>query len=130
VTSLGAHKVIDYTREDFTRNGESYDIIVDTAGTAPFSRSKASLKEGGRLLLVLGSMPDMLRAPWVSMTGSKKIIPAALKVTAEDLRFLASLAESGAFKPVIDRHYPFEQMAEAHRYVDAGHKKGNVVITV
>jgi NADPH:quinone reductase-like Zn-dependent oxidoreductase len=130
VKSLGADKVIDYTKEDFTRNGETYDLIVDCAGTAPFARSKGSLKKGGRLLLVLGSVPDMLGAPWASMTGSKKIIPAAVKWTAEDLRFLASLAESGAFKPVIDRRYPFEQMVEAHRYVDAGHKKGNVVITL
>jgi NADPH:quinone reductase-like Zn-dependent oxidoreductase len=130
VKSLGADKVIDYTKEDFTRNGETYDLIVDNAGTAPFSKSKSSLKEGGRLLLVLGSVPDMLGAPWISMTGSKKIIPAAVKWTAEDLRFLANLAETGKFKSVIDRRYPFEQMVEAHRYVDAGHKKGNVVITL
>ena len=130
VKSIGADKVIDYTKQDFTRNGETYDIIVDTAGTAPFSRSKAWLKEGGRLLMVLGSVPDMLQAPWVSMTSSKKVIAAVAKWSVEDLRFLASLAESGRFKPVIDRRYPFEQMAEAHRYVDTGRKRGNIVITV
>jgi len=130
VRSLGANHVIDYTKEDFTQNGETYDVIVDTAGTAPFSRSKGSLKKGGRLLLVLGGLPDMLRIPWVSMMSSKKIIagPAAERVA--DLRFLAKLAEAGEFKPVIDRRYPFEQIAEAHRYVDTGRKKGNVIITL
>lgn len=130
VRSLGASHVIDYTKEDFTQNGETYDVIVDTAGTAPFSRSKASLKERGRLLMVLGGLPDMLRIPWVSMTSSKKVIAGPAAGRAEDLRFLAGLAEAGEFKPVIDRCYPFEQIAEAHRYVDTGRKKGNVVITL
>jgi NADPH:quinone reductase-like Zn-dependent oxidoreductase len=130
VRSLGASHVIDYTKEDFTQNGETYDVIVDTAGTAPFSRSKASLKERGRLLMVLGGLPDMLRIPWVSMTSSKKVIAGPAAGRAEDLRFLAGLAEAGEFKPVIDRCYPFEQIAEAHSYVDTGRKKGNVIITL
>tara|TARA_R110001583_G_scaffold194720_3_gene366677 strand:- start:225274 stop:226272 length:999 start_codon:yes stop_codon:yes gene_type:complete len=130
VRSLGASHVIDYTKEDFTKNGETYDVIVDTVGTAPFSRSKASLKEGGRLLLVLAGLPEMLRAPWVSMMSSKKVIAGPVSVRTEDLRFLAGLAQAGEFKPVIDRRYPFEQIAEAHRYVDTGRKRGNVVITV
>lgn len=130
VRSLGASHVIDYTKEDFTQNGETYDVIVDTVGTAPFSRSKTSLKENGRLLQVLGSLPDMLLIPWVSMTSSKKVIAGPATERAEDLRFLAKLAEAGEFKPVIDRRYPFEQIAEAHRYVDTGRKKGNVVITL
>jgi NADPH:quinone reductase-like Zn-dependent oxidoreductase len=130
VRSLGATHVIDYTKEDFTQNGETYDVIVDTVGTAPFSRSKASLKDGGRLLQVLGGLPDMLRIPWVSMTSSKKIIAGPVTERAEDLRFLAELAHAGEFRPVIDRRYPFEQIAEAHRYVDTGRKKGNVVITL
>ena len=130
VKSIGANKVIDYTQVDFTRNGETYDVIIDTAGTAPFSRSKGSLKEGGRLLMVLATLPELLRAPWASMTSSKKVISGPGKWSVEDLRSLASLAEAGEFKPVIDRRYPFERMAEAHRYVDQGHKKGNVVITV
>jgi len=130
VRSLGATHVIDYTKEDFTQNGASYDIIVDTVGTAPFSRSKDSLKEGGRLLMVLGGLPDMLKIPWVLMTSSKKVIAGPAAERAEDLRFLAKLAEAGEFKPVIDRRYPFEQIAEAHRYVDTGRKKGNVVITL
>ena len=130
VRSLGASHVIDYTKEDFTQNGEAYDIIVDTVGTAPFSRIKGSIKEGGRLLMVLGGLPDMLQIPWVSMTSSKKIIAGPAVGRADDLRFLAKLAEAGEFKTVIDRRYPFEQIAEAHRYVDTGRKKGNVVITL
>ncbi len=130
VRSIGADKVIDYTREDFAQNGETYDIIVDTAGTAPFSRSEGSLKEGGRLVMVLGSLPEILRAPWVSMTSSKKVIGGLPAWNAEDVRFLATLAETGRFKPVIDRRYSFERITEAHRYVDTGRKRGNVVLTL
>jgi NADPH:quinone reductase-like Zn-dependent oxidoreductase len=130
VRSLGAGHVIDYTRDDFTQNGETYDVIVDTAGTAPYSRSKRSLKENGRLLLVLAGLPDMLPIPWVAMTGSRRIIAAPAFGSADDLRHLADLAEKGVFRPVIDRLYPFEQIAAAHRYVDTGRKKGNVVITL
>lgn len=128
VRALGASYVIDYTQEDFTRNGQTYDVIVDTVGTAPFSRSKASLKDGGRLLLVLAGLADMLHAPWASMRSGKKVIAGPVSVRVEDLPFLAELAAAGAFKPVIDRRYPFEQMVEAHRYVDSGRKKGNVVV--
>ena len=130
VKSLGANHVIDYTQDDFTKDSETYDIIVDTVGTASFSRSKGSLKEGGRLLLVLGGLPDMLQMPWVAMTSSKRVIAGPAAERAEDLRFLAKLAEAGEFKPVIDRRYPFEHIAEAHRYVDTGRKKGNVIITM
>ena len=130
VRSLGATHVIDYTQEDFTQNGETYDIIVDTVGTAPFSRCKNSFKDGGRLLLVLATLPDMLLIPWASMTSSKKIIAGPAAERAEDLRFLAKLAAAGEFKPVIDRRFPFEQIVAAHHYVDSGRKKGNVVITL
>ncbi|MCP5357620.1 MAG: NAD(P)-dependent alcohol dehydrogenase [Pseudomonadales bacterium] len=130
VKSLGATHVIDYTQQDFTRSGETYDVIVDTVGTAPYSRSKAALKEGGRLLLVLAGLPDMLQAARVSMTGKRKVIAGPVAVRVEDLLFLAELAEAGEFKPVIDRIYPFEQIVEAHRYVDTGRKKGNVVLAL
>lgn len=130
VRSLGAIHIIDYTLEDFTQNGQTYDVIVDAVGTAPYSRSKNSLKEKGRLLLVLAGLPDMLPIPWVSITTSKKIIAGPGQERAEDLRYLAELAEAGDFKPVIDRYYPLEHIAEAHRYVDTGRKKGNVSITV
>lgn len=128
VRSLGATHVIDYTREDFTRTGKTYDVIVDAAGTAPFSRSRDALKAGGRLLLVLAGLPDMLPIPWVAMTSSRKIIAGPAAERQEDLRVLADLARAGLFRPVIDRRYPFEQIAEAHRYVDTGRKKGNVII--
>ena len=130
VKSIGADKVIDYTQDDFAQNGETYDIIVDTVGTAPLSRSKSSLKEGGRLLQVLGTLPDLLKAPWFSMTSGRKVIAGPVNGSAEDLRFLATLAEKGQFKPVIDRRYPFERIVDAHRYVDTGRKKGNVVVTL
>ena len=130
VKSLGASHVIDYTKVDFANNGETYDVIVDTVGTAPFSRSKASLKRGGRLLMVLAGLPDMLKAPWVALTSDKKVIAGPVATRPEDMRFLAGLAEAGEFKPVIDRRYPFEKIAQAHRYVDTGRKKGNVIITL
>jgi NADPH:quinone reductase-like Zn-dependent oxidoreductase len=128
VRSLGANRVIDYTKEDFTRNGETYDVIVDTAGTAPFFRSKSSLSDRGRLLVVLGGVPALLMVPWVSLTSRKRIVAGPAAERAEYLPVLAKLAETGEFKPVIDRRYPFEQMVEAHRYVDSGRKRGTVVV--
>ena len=130
VRSLGADHIVDYTNADFTDSGETYDVIVDTVGTAPFSRSKDSLRKGGRLLQVLGGLPDMLQAPWVSMTSSKKVIAGPAPGRPEALHFLAELAEAGEFRPVIDRRFAFEQIVEAHRYVDTGRKKGNVIITL
>jgi NADPH:quinone reductase-like Zn-dependent oxidoreductase len=130
VRSLGATQVIDYTREDFTRNGQVYDVIVDTVGTAPYSRCKNLLKENGRLLLVLAGLPAMLSAPWISLTSRRKIIAGPVAERAEDLQLLAQLAQCGEFKPVIDRRYALEQIVEAHRYVVSGRKKGNVVITL
>lgn len=130
VKSLGATQVIDYTQEDFTQNGQTYDVIVDTVGTAPFSRSKASLNERGRLLLIFTTLPDMLRIPWVSMTSKKKVIAGVAFGKPEDLLFLTKLVEAGEFKPVIDRRYPLERIVEAHRYADTGRKKGNVIITL
>jgi NADPH:quinone reductase-like Zn-dependent oxidoreductase len=130
VRALGASHVIDYTKEDFTHNGVTYDVIVDTVGTAPFSRCQSSLKAGGRLLMVLGTLPQMLQIPWVSLTTNKKIIAGPASANAEDVRFLARLAAAGEFKPVIDRSFRFEQIVQAHRYVDTGRKKGNVIVTM
>ena len=130
VRSLGATHVIDYTKDDFTQNGETYDVIMDVAGTAPYSRSRRSLNEGGRLLLVLAGLSEMLQAPFSTLRDSRRILAGPVTATADDLRFLAELAETGGYRPVIGRQYPFEQIAEAHRYVDTGHKRGNVVVTL
>jgi NADPH:quinone reductase-like Zn-dependent oxidoreductase len=129
VRSLGAHQVIDYTREDFTKNGQTYDVIVDTVGSAPFSRSARSLAERGRLLMVCATLGDNLSSLWISLRGRKKVIAGVSLGTPAELREIVALARTGEFKPVIDRPYPFEQIVEAHRYVDGGHKKGSVVIT-
>lgn len=130
VKALGAANVIDYTQEDITQNSGLYDIIVDTVGNLPFSRSKLLLKETGRLLQVLGGLPDMLKIPWALITTRKKIIAGPTEVRKQDLHFLANLAKAGEFKPVIDQRFPLEQISEAHRYVDKGHKRGNVVIQI
>lgn len=130
VRSLGADVVIDYSRDDFTKRGETYDLVMDTAGTAPWSRSKGSLAPGGRLLMVLGGLPDMLGSAWVNLTTKNRVVAGTARPTPEDVRLLAELAEAGIYRPVIDRTYPFERIVEAHTYVDAGHKKGNVVVTV
>lgn len=128
--SLGAGHVIDYRQEDFTRSGETYDIIFDVVGKSPFSRSIRSLKKNGYYLIANPRLSTMLRGRWTSMRSSKKVIfePASRK--REDLIFLKELIEAGKLKSVIDRRYPLEQTAEAHRYVETGRKKGNVVITV
>jgi NADPH:quinone reductase-like Zn-dependent oxidoreductase len=130
VKSLGANRVIDYTSEDFTTSGETWDVIIDTVGTAPYSRSKGSLTGNGRLLLVLADLPGMLPIPWVALTSSRTIIAGPAIPKAEHLRAVADLAAAGEFKPVIDRRYPFEQIADAFRYVATGRKRGNVVITL
>jgi NADPH:quinone reductase-like Zn-dependent oxidoreductase len=128
--SLGADHVIDYTQADFTANGETYDVIFDVMGKSSFSRTVRSLKPNGRYLLANAGLSQMVRGRWTSMISSKQVIVGAASEKAEDLNFLKELIEAGKIKPVIDRRYPLEQIAEAHRYVDTGHKKGNVVITV
>ena len=135
VKSLGADKVIDYTKEDFTKNGQTYDIIFDTVGKSPFSRCKDSLTDNGIYLTTVPSPATMFQMLWTSMTGGKRVGIAAtgLRPSSEktkELVFLNGLIETGKIKAVIDRSYPLEQIAEAHKYVEAGHKKGNVVITI
>ena len=135
VKTLGADHVIDYTLEDFTENGKTYDIIFDTVGKRSFSECKGSLTDTG---IFLGTVPTpamMLQALLTAKDGTKKVRFAAtgLRPASEkikDLVFLTELIEVGKIKPVIDRRYPLEQIVEAHRYVEKGHKKGNVVIAV
>ncbi len=127
---IGADHVIDYTKEDFTRNGETYDVIIDVIGKSPFSRSLRSLKPNGRYVLGNPSLSARIRARWTPMTQGKKVIVALASYKTEYYTFLKELIEAGKLKSVIDRRYPLDQTAEAHRYVDQGHKKGNVVITV
>jgi 2-desacetyl-2-hydroxyethyl bacteriochlorophyllide A dehydrogenase len=128
--SLGADHVIDYTKEDFTTNGETYDVIFDVVGKSSFPRSLRSLKRHGRYLLANPGLSQMLRGRWTSRRSSKQVIVGAASEQTEDLLILKELIEAGKIHSVIDRRYPLEHMAEAHRYVDTGHKKGNVVITV
>jgi NADPH:quinone reductase-like Zn-dependent oxidoreductase len=131
VKSLGAENVIDYTKEDFSKSGNTYDMIFDATGQSPFSGCIKSLKKNGVYLRVVHmSLSPVLRGLWISMTSSKKVMGGGIKETAQDLIFLNTLIEAGQLKPVIDRTYTLEDIAEAHRYVETGHKKGNVVITI
>jgi len=132
VESLGADKVIDYTKEDFTKTGQTYDIIFDTVSKSSFPRCKGALKQKGVYLVTIPWPIILLQMLWTSMVGSKKAIFAAtsFKFSTEDLSSIKELIEAGKIKSVIDKTYPLEQMAEAHRYVEKGHKKGNVVITI
>ncbi len=127
--SIGADQVIDYTQADFTQSGQLYDVIIDVVGKSSVSRSLRALKANGRYYLGNPSLSQRLRARWTS-PGSKQILHGAGSQRPEDLAHLRGLIEAGQLRPVIDRSYPLEQMAEAHRYVDQGHKQGNIVITV
>jgi NADPH:quinone reductase-like Zn-dependent oxidoreductase len=127
VRGLGADHVIDYETDDFTRNGQRYDVIMDNHGDAPYARVKGSLQPGGRFLMVIGGLGQMLAATWQKATISASTGDSSM--TAEGYRTLMSLAEEGVLKPVIDSVRPFAQIVEAHRRVDGGHKVGSVVLT-
>jgi NADPH:quinone reductase-like Zn-dependent oxidoreductase len=131
--SIGADHVVDYTREDFTKKGETYDVIFDVVGKSPFARSVRSLTPNGRYLINNARLSKLIRGPSVARRSSKQVIIWQARTGsqyADSLSFLRKALEEGTIKPIIDRCYPMEQIVEAHRYVDAGHKKGNVVITV
>lgn len=130
VHSIGADKVIDYTQEDFTKNGEIYDVIFDTVKTINVSRSLKSLSKNGIMILSAAGMPEMLQGLWISKTSNKKVLTGVISHTAADITFLKELMEAGKLKPVIDRAYPLEQIAEAHAYAEKGHKKGNIIINM
>ncbi len=132
---MGADKVIDYTAAGFSRNGETYDVIFEAVDKSSFSACLRSLKKEGIYLDTVLTLAILLQTLWTSKIGSKKAMMMAtgLRQSSEktkDLLFLTTLIEAGEIKPVIDRRYPLEQTAEAHRYVEKGHKKGNVVITL
>ena len=128
--SLGANRVIDYTQEDFTKSGQLYDAIFDVIGKGSFSGCIRSLKKNGRYLIANPGLSQMIQGHWTSMTGSKKVMFGAGTPKTENLLFLKELIETGNLKSVIDKSYPLEQTAEAHRYIETEHKKGNVVITI
>jgi NADPH:quinone reductase-like Zn-dependent oxidoreductase len=130
VKSLGADKVIDYTKEDFTKHAETYDLIFDVVGATTFDRCQNSLKLKGIFLACIMGLKDMLRALWTSITARKKMRGGVAINNLERMTFIAELAAAGKLKPVIDRSYPLEQIAEAFKHVERGHKKGNVVIAV
>ena len=128
--SIGADRVMDYTREDFTKSGETYDVILDVVGKGSFSGCIRSLNGKGIYLLGNPALSKSVRGWWTAVTSNKKVFSGTASYRAKDLIFLRELIEAGKIKAVIDRRYPLEQIAEAHRYVETGNKKGNVVITV
>jgi len=130
VKALGADHVIDYTKEDFTQSGETYNLIFDILGKSSFSRCKKSLKSKGIQLFASFKMKQLFQMLWTSLIGDKKVICAIAPGSLADLISVKELVEAGKITAIIDRCYPLEQAAEAHRYVEQGHKQGQVVITV
>jgi NADPH:quinone reductase-like Zn-dependent oxidoreductase len=127
VQSLGAERVIDYTEVDYTTTGDSYDIVFDAAMKTSFAEAKLVLEPGGTYLTLDWPILEVLRG---AIDRDARVVIGTARKNPDDLRYLTGLLEEGAIRPVIDRRYPLEQTAEAHRYVDAGHKQGNVVITI
>ena len=130
VKALGANKVVDYTREDFTQRGETYDLIFDVPGKASFARCKRALKPNGRLFYVSFKMKQLGQMLWTSLTGGKKVVCTLSSEKRADLDLIKGLVEAGQLKTIIDRCYPLEQAAQAHRYVENGQKTGTVVLVV
>ena len=130
VRSLGAERVIDYTKEDFVRSGETYDVIADTVSATSFARCKSALSDKGKLLAIAGGLPDMLAALRTLSTSGRKVIAGPAEERPADVPRLAELARAGVLRPVIDRRYDFAQMREAHAYVETRRKRGSVVVRV
>ena len=130
VASLGADRVIDYTTDDFTAEATTYDVIVDCVGTAPFERVAHLINPDGALLLVVADLRAILQAPLRSRRTGKLVTTGVGKPTAEDLSALVGVAEAGSYRAVRDRTYDLADIAEAHRFVDTGHKRGNVVVRI
>lgn len=130
VTSLGADEVIDYKQEDFTQRNETYDLIFDVLGTSSFSACKKSLNKNGRYLRASFKSKQLLHMLWTTIVGGKKVICALAPGSQKDLQTVKELVEAGKIRTIIDKTFPMEQAAEAHRYVEDGHKKGHVVISI
>ena len=128
--AIGADQVIDYTRQDFTESSDAYDVVFDAAGKSSLSLSARCLKHHGMYISANPRPSQMVLDQLASATSGKKSVFGVASYRNEDLATLRELIEAGHLKPVIDRCYPLEQIAEAHRYVETGQKKGNVVITV
>jgi NADPH:quinone reductase-like Zn-dependent oxidoreductase len=128
--SIGADHVVDYTQEDFTESGETYDVILDVVRKRSFSRCKRAIKPNGIYLAANPGLTELVQMLWTSMIGGKKVLTGMADYKTEDLKYLKELVEAGKIRTVIDRRYPLQQMAEAHQYVEDGLKTGNVVITV
>jgi NADPH:quinone reductase-like Zn-dependent oxidoreductase len=127
---MGARPAIDYTREDFVDRAETYDVIIDILGKTSFRRCRHVLRPGGRLIFVSFKAKQLLQALWTAVAGDKKAICALVTEKPEDLVFIRSLVEAGELTPVVDRSYPLDQAAEAHRYAESGARTGSVVIAV
>lgn len=130
VRALGADVVIDYTNDDALNGRTKYDVIFETVGKAGYAECKAALNREGRLLLGSGTLPQLAEGGWVSARTPHKVVGGSPKAKVEDMRILKELVEAGAYKPMIDRTFPLEQIADAHAYVDTGRKKGSVVVTM
>ena len=129
--ALGADHVIDYAQQDFTQNGETYDVIIDVVGKQGFARRLKSLAPDGRYFLANAGLSHLLRGWWTSMTGGKKVVIGSSSQTKEDLLFLKDHIEAGKIKPVIDeRRFSLAQIPEAHRYAETGRKMGHIAVTV
>jgi NADPH:quinone reductase-like Zn-dependent oxidoreductase len=128
--NIGADRVIDYTKEDFTKNGETYDVIIDIVCKRTVSDNIGSLKDDGTYIMGNPRLGQKFRARWKRMTSNKKIIFELSEYRIEDLNYLNEQIEKGKIKIIIDRRFPLKDTAEAHRYVESGRKKGNVVINV
>jgi len=128
--AIGADRVIDYAREDFTNGSETWDVIFDVVRGTPSVRMVRSLNENGCLLMANPGLLQIVRARWAARGSRKQVSFAAASGTGEDLAYLRGLLEEGKLRPVTDRRFPLEQMAEAHRYAETGQKLGNIVVTV
>lgn len=130
VKSLGAGRVIDYKTQSLSDLGETFDIIMDNVGNLPFEISKNYLNENGKTLAVVADLPQMLKSIFSNFFGSKKMLSGSATTSIDDLKFLAKLAQNGEYKPVVSKIFAFNEMVEAHHYVDSGHKIGNAVVRI